>query len=310
MKYTITQANPTVNRGKVILNRFLKRLFISLMFRTQFAQRLSRLEKNHNILTNYVCDKELVITRFNALLSYLQIKIPVGQDLVRIGPTSDGGYVLANNFNAINAVISLGVGRNVDIEMYFANLGKDILLFDGTITNLPKNHKKFNFFNSNVYGTSAFSREKDSEILVNDIFSYYLKNLFKDLAIVPSNLEVLFFVDIEGSEYDLLINLSRANLEVCQQITVEFHDIFKEITSSNSKIFECLAKLHETHELISAHGNNYGAAIQIDGADYPDVLETTWMRKDTSEFVNGVNNFNPRLNKPNNPGAPELVLDW
>ena len=280
------------------------------MFRTQFAQRLSRLEKNHKILTSYVCNKEMVITRFNILLSNLQIKIPVGQDLVRIGPTSDGGYVLANNFKEISAVISLGVGKNVDIEMYFANLGKNILLFDGTITNLPKNHKKFNFFNSNVYGTSTSSREKDSEILVNDIFSYYLKNLFKDLVTIPSNLEVLFFVDIEGSEYDLLINLNRANLEVCQQMTVEFHDIFKEITSSNPKIFECLAKLHETHELISAHGNNYGAAIQIDGADYPDVLETTWMRKDAAEFVNGVNNFNPRLNKPNNPGTPDLVLDW
>jgi hypothetical protein len=280
------------------------------MFRTQFAQRLSILEKNHKILTNYVCNKEMIITRFNVLLSYLQIKTPVGQDLLRIGPASDGGYVLANNFEEISAVISLGVGKNVDIEMYFANLGKDILLFDGTITNLPKNHNKFNFFNSNVYGIATSSREKDSEILVNDLFSYYLKNLLKDLAGIPSNLEVLFFIDIEGSEYDLLINLSQANLEVCQQITVEFHDIFKEITSSNPKIFECLAKLHETHELISAHGNNYGASVQIDGADYPDVLETTWMRKDASKFVNGVNNFNPSLNKPNNPGIPDLALEW
>jgi len=280
------------------------------MFRTQFAQRLSILEKNHKILTSYVCNKEMVITRFNVLLSCLQIKIPAGQDLVRIGPASDGGYVLANKFEEISAVVSLGVGKNVDIEMYFANLGKNILLFDGTVTNLPKNHKKFNFFNSNVYGISTLSQKKDSEILVNDIFSHYLKNLFKDLTGIPSNLELLFLIDIEGSEYDLLINLNKANLEVCQQITVEFHDIFKEITSSNPKIFECLTKLHETHELISAHGNNYGASIQINGVDYPDVLETTWMRKDASEFVNGVNNFNPSLNKPNNPGTPDLVLEW
>ena len=142
--------------------------------------------------------------------------------------------------------------------------------------------------------------------MVSDIFSSHLQSSAKEFF----KSEILFFIDIEGSEYDLIMNLERSNLEVCQQITIEFHDIFKQITQNNTVIFDALIKLRETHELISVHGNNYGASFQVNGMDYPDVLETTWLRKDLTTFVKGKNNFNPILNKPNNPLARELALEW
>ena len=217
---------------------------------------------------------------------------------------------LVNKFKQIDKVVSLGVGRNIDIELYFANLGKEILLFDGTIMSLPRSHNKFEFFNSNVYGTIPTTPNSSNFILVNDIFSSHLQSSAKDFDKEFLKSEILFFIDIEGSEYDLIMNLERSNLEVCQQITIEFHDIFKQITQNNVVIFDALTKLRETHELISVHGNNYGASFQVNGMDYPDVLETTWLRKDLTTFVKGKNNFNPILNKPNNPLARELALEW
>ena len=276
------------------------------MFRTNLAQRVSILEKNQKIFTNYLLDNSFVLNSYSKLLSCLEVMSPQAEEVIRYGPAGDGGYLLVNKFEQIDKVVSLGVGRNIDIELYFANLGKEILLFDGTIMSLPRSHNKFEFFNSNVYGTIPTTPNSSTFILVNDIFSSHLQSSAKEFF----KSEILFFIDIEGCEYDLIMNLERSNLEVCQQITIEFHDIFKQITQNNAVIFDALTKLRETHELISVHGNNYGASFQANGMDYPDVLETTWLRKDLSTFVKGKNNFNPVLNKPNNPLARELALEW
>ena len=280
------------------------------MFRTNLAQRVSILEKNQKIFTNYLLDNSFVLDSYSKLLSCLEVMSPQAEEVIRYGPAGDGGYLLVNKFKQIDKVVSLGVGRNIDIELYFANLGKEILLFDGTITSLPRSHNKFEFFNSNVYGTIPTTPNSSTFILVNDIFSSHLQSSAKDFDKEFLKSEILFFIDIEGSEYDLIMNLERSNLEVCQQITIEFHDIFKQVTQNNVVIFDALTKLRETHELISVHGNNYGASFQVNGMDYPDVLETTWLRKDLTTFVKGKNNFNPILNKPNNPLARELALEW
>lgn len=280
------------------------------MFRTNLAQRVSILEKNQKIFTNYLLDNSFVLNSYSKLLSCLEVMSPQAEEVIRYGPAGDGGYLLVNKFEQIDKVVSLGVGRNIDIELYFANLGKEILLFDGTIMSLPRSHNKFEFFNSNVYGTIPTTPNSSTFILVNDIFSSHLQSSAKDFDKEFLKSEILFFIDIEGSEYDLIMNLERSNLEVCQQITIEFHDIFKQITQNNVVIFDALTKLRETHELISVHGNNYGASFQVNGMDYPDVLETTWLRKDLTTFVKGKNNFNPVLNKPNNPLARELALEW
>ena len=280
------------------------------MFRTNLAQRVSILEKNQEIFTNYLLDNSFVLNSYSKLLSCLEVMSPQAEEVIRYGPAGDGGYLLVNKFKQIDKVVSLGVGRNIDIELYFANLGKEILLFDGTIMSLPRSHNKFEFFNSNVYGTIPTTPNSSNFILVNDIFSSHLQSSAKDFDKEFLKSEILFFIDIEGSEYDLIMNLERSNLEVCQQITIEFHDIFKQITQNNVVIFDALTKLRETHELISVHGNNYGASFQVNGMDYPDVLETTWLRKDLTTFVKGKNNFNPILNKPNNPLARELALEW
>ena len=280
------------------------------MFRTNLAQRVSILEKNQKIFTNYLLDNSFILNSYSKLLSCLEVMSPQAEEVIRYGPAGDGGYLLVNKFKQIDKVVSLGVGRNIDIELYFANLGKEILLFDGTIMSLPRSHNKFEFFNSNVYGTIPTTPNSSNFILVNDIFSSHLQSSAKDFDKEFLKSEILFFIDIEGSEYDLIMNLERSNLEVCQQITIEFHDIFKQITQNNVVIFDALTKLRETHELISVHGNNYGASFQVNGMDYPDVLETTWLRKDLTTFVKGKNNFNPVLNKPNNPLARELALEW
>jgi hypothetical protein len=280
------------------------------MFRTNLAQRVSILEKNQKIFTNYLLDNSFILNSYSRLLSCLEVMSPQAEEVIRYGPAGDGGYLLVNKFKQIDKVVSLGVGRNIDIELYFANLGKEILLFDGTITSLPRSHNKFKFFNSNVYGTIPTTPNSSTFILVNDIFSSHLQSSAKDFDKEFLKSEILFFIDIEGSEYDLIMNLERSNLEVCQQITIEFHDVFKQITQNNLVILDALTKLRDTHELISVHGNNYGASFQVNGMDYPDVLETTWLRKDLTTFVKGKNNFNPILNKPNNPLARELALEW
>jgi hypothetical protein len=280
------------------------------MFRTQFAQRISALEKRIALYDQSFFESSKLFKEYHELLKFLEVKIPVDGKLIRVGPAIDSGYILFDDFSDLDSVISLGIGRNVDTELYFAELGIDIFLFDGTVKSLPKNHERFKFSSRNVYGSTPSSSASNNFILSNDIFKSQL-NLFaefkKTMRIQP---QYLFLVDIEGSEYDVILNTEKKHLVLCQQITVEFHDIFKQITNGKQEIYDCLVKLNQTHELISIHGNNYGGFFHLNGNDYPDVLETTWLRKDLVKFKKGKNCLSHELNKPNNPGAKDLNLEW
>jgi len=292
------------------MKKLFHKVFISLMYRTQFAQRISTLEKRIALYDQSFFEGSKLFEKYYELLNFLEVKIPVDGQLIRVGPDSDSGYILFNNFSDVDSVISLGVGRNVDTELYFAELGIEIFLFDGTVKSLPKNHERFNFSPRNVYGSRLLSLGSKNFVLLNDIIMQQLK-LFNGFEETKGNRpQYLLLIDIEGSEYDVILNTETEYLELCQQITVEFHDIFKKINNGMQEVYDCIAKLNKTHELISIHGNNFGGFIHLNGNDYPDVLETTWLRKDLVKFKKGKNSLSHDLNKPNNPGAKDLKLEW
>jgi hypothetical protein len=103
------------------------------MFRTQFAQRISALEKRIALYDQSFFESSKLFKEYHELLKFLEVKIPVDGKLIRVGPAIDSGYILFDDFSDLDSVISLGIGRNVDTELYFAELGIDIFLFDGTV---------------------------------------------------------------------------------------------------------------------------------------------------------------------------------
>ena len=122
----------------------------------------------------------------------------------------------------------------------------------------------------------------------------------------------LLLIDIEGAEYSILNEISVDELNAFHQITIEFHDIFSHLVLNFFELIEILKKLKTFHELISIHGNNYGASLlnPTTKQRYPNVLEMTWVRKCDMNFMDGVNSLEHPLNKPNNPLKEDFTLYW
>ncbi len=282
--------------------KLLNRIYLSLLFRSGYALRISRIEKNLSLLITLM-EKTKILERYKELAGLMQVKIPEHTKLEKFGPDNDGSYVLANNFHLSKNVISLGVGKNIDLELFLAKQGLNVVLCDGTVSKLPKQHKKFYFINKNVYGKLNNFTAPIQAISINELFAE-IEDKFG-----LSN-ETILLIDIEGSEYDVLENINLNYLISCRQLSIEFHGIFEKLNVTNSKLPEIISKLSKYFELVSVHGNNFAAHISENGQDYADVIETTWLRKDTDVFKNGKNMFNTELCDPNNPKEKDLNLFW
>ena len=283
------------------------------MFATQFAVRIRNLESSVRLISNYAIDNQKLENTFKSLFSLIEIKEPQGHDLIRVGSKDDGGYILADDFNPNQLAISLGVGRNVDAEYFLAELGIKVIMFDGTIEKPPRQHKNFVFTAKNVCGKSEEVRSQDNLVEINRIFAD-VEDLLKSKTFESKQLELrpqlMLLIDIEGSEYEAILDIDEKYLVKCLQITVEFHNVFSELNNENSRLTDCIKKLKKTHEIISVHGNNYGGSIQSGARDYPDVIEISLLNKTSYEFTKGTNTFNHPLSMPNNNRMRDLRHIW
>jgi hypothetical protein len=294
------------------MEKFILRIFRALMYRSKFADRISALEMRAQLLEIWNFDLNLMKINYEKFLKRLQLHKVNEIPLLRIGSKYDGGYVLANSFEGIKFVVSLGVGSNVESEIYFADLNKKIFLFDGTIKKLPRKHENFQYERVNVYGINPGPNSsvqwKSFNKVLNDIFED-IKSAYQE-SVSNTKADAVLMIDIEGSEYDVLLDLKREYLSRFQQVTIEFHNLHRELRENQNRLERCLSKLNHSHMLIAAHGNNFGGYLSLDGQDYPDVLELSWLKKGIGTFAKVPNSLLGISSNPNNPRNRELQLEW
>jgi hypothetical protein len=121
---------------------------------------------------------------------------------------------------------------------------------------------------------------------------------------------VFLKMNIEGGEYEWLLNIDENQLKKIKQMIIQFHGITSNgyETNYNDKI-KCLRKLTLTHYLIHAHGNNFGTTFN----GFPDIIELTYLNKNCF-------NYKPRrnftsfpidaLDYPKNPDLPDIKLNF
>lgn len=295
-----------------MLTSFFLRLFLSLMYKSSFADRIIAMEKKNAILACWDYDLHGLSQGYNDLFGKLSLKSPRNLELIRIGSNFDGGYVMANSFDDIETVISLGVGNNVDAELYFAKIGKSVLLYDGTVKRLPKNHKNFLFKSQNVYGKAMPSDSSYKWVNIDQELELIMGHQKEkvSLEVNRNTINAILMVDIEGFEYDVLLSIPSRFMERFQQITVEFHGLHQNLCRPANPLLQTILKLMETHELISVHGNNFGGCINYKEQDFPDVIETTWINRLFAQTEPTTNSLDTRLYAPNNPRQKEIFLKW
>lgn len=215
---------------------------------------------------------------------------------IRCGSNCDGGYVLADLDGEYDCYISAGISYEESFSRDFIdkyNMNEyNSFGFDGTINNYPYNYtNKISFIKKNI---NSFNDDQNTNL-------YFLINKYNNIFLK---------MDIEGGEYNWLLQIDESQLNKFKQIVIEFHGITNDgwNCNYNDKI-KCLEKLSKTHYIIHAHGNNFGPVVN----NIPDVIELTYINKNYFNLIPELNVKSlPILNLdfPNNASRNDISLNF
>lgn len=206
------------------------------------------------------------------LLDLIGILRPSGfrGEWVRVGSASDGGYWLPDRPENFDALFSPGVGSEVSFEMEFANRGIDCYLADGTVVGPPLTSGRFEFTGKNLG-------------IHEDFQTISLASWVSDSRHANS-LNLILQMDIEGSEYEVLLSSAPTLLDQFRVIVLELHRLDWAFSRSGFVMVSTLVKqLSSTHEIVALNANNSSPLIKCRGVIFPTTLEVVLVRRDSIE---------------------------
>ncbi len=77
---------------------------------------------------------------------------PINSELIRLGPNGNGGYLLPNDFENIEALFSPGVGTVSKFETDCVNLGMKVFLADKSVNGPATENKNFILGSAIIFG--------------------------------------------------------------------------------------------------------------------------------------------------------------
>ena len=227
-------------------------------------------------------------------------------NLKRYGSLYDGGYVISEDLlNKTEIVYSYGVGPDeswISFDRQMANLKKTVYLYDDLKNDFwAKNDPFFVFKKEYVSSKNIYSNIVDNDHI--------------------NNTNMLLKMDIEGNEYETLLNCTEHLFSHFDQLAIEVHDVVNSHlepyylinAEDEQKRWEnkinLFNLLNKYYNLVHIHGNN-NSFKTIDGV--PDVLELLYIRKDKFNEVKERTISFPieGLDFPNNPSVPDIQLNW
>jgi FkbM family methyltransferase len=203
------------------------------------------------------------------LIALLESLYPISCDtqLIRFGPDGDGGYLIPNDLEGIEACFSPGVSDESGFEMNCAESGIKVYMADRSVDKPSESHPLFNFSKKFIGVTSNIDF-----MTIND----WVANSQLD-----TQTDLMLQMDIEGFEYEVILSINDKLLRRFRIIVLEFHQLhmlwslpFFNITS---RVFE---KILQTHTCVHIHPNNLSGALKKGGLTIPRLMEFTFLRND------------------------------
>ena len=216
------------------------------------------------------------------------------QNLLRVGPKKDGGYIIDKRImNKSKTIVTCGLNDDWEFEKHYLRINPNskVIAYDHTV------NKKFwkERFKKDFLALILLKKININKIL--DVFKYidykfFFKNnihISKKVVLLKKNKNeisikeildkkknILLKIDIEGDEYKILNTINKEQNKI-NLLIIEFHNISKNI----SKIKKFLS--NSKFKIIHIHANNYGG---IDKFKNPNVIEVTLLNS-KKFFVNG-----------------------
>ncbi len=217
-------------------------------------------------------------------------------DLIRIGPEGDGGYLVPDDLDGIQACFSPGVANISEFELQCYQRGMAIYMADKSVdkVNLSIPSNQYDFTQKFIGSTTN-----------ND---YMTLDAWVNTHISDPTQELLLQMDIEGGEYDSLINASDELLSRFRIMVIEFHSLH-ELWNSHFFRFATLvfSKILQTHTCVHIHPNNCCSVLTRLGIDIPRTMEFTFLRNDRIASRSYTTTF-PHVLDRNNTSRPPVTL--
>jgi len=213
---------------------------------------------------------------------------------IRVGRPFDGGYIMIDSFDGVEAAYSLGINDDVSWDLDMSLRDIDIFQYDHTIESLPAENPRFHW---EKLGIAASSSE-----VMRSISDLIKTNGHQD----SSNL--VLKCDIECAEWDVLRHIPNAVLSKFSQIVLELHDIRRLGNPGDDNARQAVVNLTNSHHVVHVHGNNFGGVGVIGGICLPNVIELTLLRKDMGQFTASQSTFPTPMDMPCNSSHADLYL--
>jgi hypothetical protein len=245
-------------------------------------------------------------------------------DLIRVGRTNDGGYVIPqSSVEMADFLISFGVSDDWSFEEHFKKINPQIRIhaYDHTISrtvfglsllrgilklplgktsleNLSHRWELFASYNRFFLGKARHFPERISNRTDRG------KAVTTAIAFQRNSSNRIFLkVDIEGDEYQIIKDLTLLADRVVGMV-VEFH----QTTRHRALFVESIRSLQTVYDIAHFHANNF-APVASDGL--PEALELTFVRK--SDFDCSKKRLQlplPQLDSPNSPCKPDYQITF
>jgi len=252
------------------------------------------------------------------------VKVP---NLIRLGRTHDGGYVVDSEvIKQCNILITFGLGPDWSFELDYIKKNKDIeiYVYDHTVSSYPYIKEVIKYFRRFITFRATYESVANRiKYLSNYMGFLNLRNVhyFKEKITFPiknkidtdvvkafsrvdKSKEVVLKCDIDGGEYKIIDEILKHSSRI-KMLIFEFHLV----DNNEENFYNSIKKIKEYFEIIHIHGNNHFPKLN---SGLPFILEITLINKKFApKNPEHINNFPiPGLDYPNNPYKDDLVFSF
>lgn len=218
--------------------------------------------------------------------------------LIRLGGAHDGGYLVPDDLDGVHALFSPGVADSSEFERACLERGMQVYMADASVpgpasglADLPGVH-----FTQQFVGAHG----RPDRLAMDEWVAS---------AGLSPDADLMGQIDIEGAEYELLLNASTTLLSRFRVLVIEFHDVELWAHPGMRQFVEAaLDRLLVTHRVVHAHPNNYLQLKRMRGVAVPPLIELTFHRRDRAASTGWAATFPHPEDADNVPGRPAVVL--
>lgn len=239
-------------------------------------------------------------------LEAIKVQDCEGFTKIRIGNKYDGGYVALKELcEQTKTVYCFGVGNDIGFELDWVKRfpNTEVKLFDPFIERLPEEDNRFTFHR------------------------FGIGHKYKPLTGVKEN--SLLKMDVEWDEWNGIMQMDLEELLKFDQLLIEFHVIHAEVGNNYTPYFKgvyqnVIDKLNQDlfaqyfatieyltnkYEIFHIHANNSLPMIQINGCEFPPLIELSFVkRKLLKDFKTTESSFPvDGLDYPNKTDRPDII---